>query len=99
MTLLTPTLLKNLGINLSEQDYTLLDNHFQTTLNDRVIGEIVLELSPEQATELAALDQATDEEIMTWLTTNVTNITDIVSDEVDILLGELAESSEAIDQA
>lgn len=96
MSLLSPTLLENLGINLSEEHYQALAEHFETTLNERVINEIVLELSPEQAEQLSQLQQAGDEEILTWLKANVPDVADIVADEVDILLGEIAENSEAI---
>jgi len=96
MPLLSPTLLENLGINLSEKHYQALAEHFETTLNERVINEIVLELSPEQAEQLSQLQQAGDEEILTWLKANVPDVADIVADEVDILLGEIAENSEAI---
>ena len=96
MALLSKELLINLGITLSDQDYELLAEHFESTLNERVINEIVLELSPEQATQLAGLEQASDDEVLTWLQTNVPDVADIVSDEVDILLGELADNSDAI---
>jgi hypothetical protein len=96
MALLTPTLLENLGINLSEEHYQALAEHFETTLNERVINEIVLELSPEQAEQLATLQGAGDEEVLGWLKANVPDMAEIVTDEVDILLGEIAENSEAI---
>lgn len=96
MPLLSPTLLENLGINLSEEHYQALAEHFETTLNERVINEIVLELSPEQAEQLATLQQAGDEEVLAWLKANVPDVAEIVTDEVDILLGEIAENSEAI---
>lgn len=96
MPLLTPALLTELGINLSEQDYKLLSDHFETTLNERVINEIVLDLTPEQAQGLADLENASDEEILAWLKSNVSDIAEIVADEVDILLGEVADSSESI---
>lgn len=96
MTLLTKQLLNDLGIELREGDYELLAEHFDTTLHDRVIDEIVLELEPEQAQELADMKDANDDELLSWLTVNVKNFPEIVSDEIDILLGELAENSEAI---
>ncbi len=95
MALLSKTLLKELGIELSEQDYELLSEHFDTTLRNRVIEEIVVELTPEQAQELATLQSANDDQLLAWLSANVPNFSEIVSDEVDILLGELAENSEA----
>lgn len=96
MALLNKTLLETLGINLSDQDYALLADHFETTLHERVINEITFELDPAQARELASLQDASDEVLLQWLTANVPDLGDIVSDEVDILLGELAENSEAI---
>lgn len=96
MALLDASLLESLGIQLSEQDLNLLSEHFETTLRERVINEITLELDPDQARELASMQQASDNELMQWLTVNVPDLADIVSDEVDILLGELAEHSEVI---
>lgn len=72
-----------------------LADHFETTLRERVIGEIVEELSPERAQELAGLDGVSDEQLHAWLQANVLDFGDIVSNEVDILLGEPAENSEA----
>ncbi len=95
MALLDKQLLQDLGIELDEQDYELLDEHFESTLQARVINEIVEELTPEQAEQLATLQGADDEQLLTWLTANVPTFKEIVSDEVDILLGELAENNEA----
>lgn len=95
MALLTRTLLNDLGIELDDQNYILLEEHFETTLRDRVINEVVDGLSPEQAEELATMQTSTDEQLLDWLRANVPDFSDIVSDEVDILLGELAENSEA----
>lgn len=96
MPMLTKEFLKSLGINLVDEDYIHLSEHFESTLHDRVINEIVLELSPAQAHELAAMQQAPDSELQRWLQQNVSGLADIVSDEVDILLGEIAEGSQAI---
>lgn len=96
MPLLTPQLLTDLGIALSEPDYQSLAEHFETTLDERVINEIVLELTPEQAEQLASLQQSDDGAVLQWLQANVPDLADIVADEIDILLGELADSSEAL---
>jgi hypothetical protein len=80
---------------LDDRDYQLLEEHFETTLRTRVIEEIVEELSPEQAHELATMQNENDDRLLAWLHVNVLDFGDIVSDEVDILLGELAEHSEA----
>ena len=96
MAILSKQLIQDLGIELNEQDYASLSEHFETTLQERVINEITMELSPEQAQELATMQSASDEALLAWLQANVTDLAEIVSDEVDILLGELAENSEAI---
>jgi predicted transcriptional regulator len=96
MAILSKQLIQDLGIELNEQDYASLSEHFETTLQERVINEITMELSPEQAQELATMQSASDEDLLAWLQANVTDLAEIVSDEVDILLGELAENSEAI---
>lgn len=96
MAILSKQLIQDLGIELNEQDYASLSEHFETTLQERVINEITMELSPEQAQELATMQSASDEDLLAWLQANVTDLPEIVSDEVDILLGELAENSEAI---
>jgi tRNA A37 N6-isopentenylltransferase MiaA len=99
MALLTRELLQDLGIHMDDQNYAMLEEHFETTLQERVIAEIVEELSPEQAQELATMQGAGDEQLLQWLQVNVLDLADIVSDEIDILLGELAEHSEAFNQS
>ena len=74
-----------------------LAEHFEATLDERVINEIVLGLTPEQAQQLAELQQAGDDTILEWLQANVPDLADIVADEIDILLGELAENTGALD--
>ena len=96
MPLLSRTILQNLGIELSDEDFASLAEHFETTLDERVFNEVVLELTPEQAEQLAAMQQSSDEDVLGWLQANVPALPEIVADEVDILLGELAENSEAL---
>lgn len=97
MPLLSRTILQNLGIELSDEDFASLAEHFETTLDERVFNEVVLELTPEQAEQLAAMQQSSDEDVLGWLQANVPALPEIVADEVDILLGELAESSETLE--
>jgi len=99
MAILNKQLLEDLGIQLDDQDYQLLEEHFETTLRARVLEEIIEELAPEQVHELAALQNESDDRLLAWLHANVLDFRDIVSDEVDILLGELAENSEAFNSA
>lgn len=97
MAILSKQILEQLGIQLSDDDYASLAEHFETTLNERVFDEIALELTPEQAEQLAAMRESSDDELLSWLQTNVPALSEIVADEVDILLGEIAESSEELE--
>lgn len=97
MPILTKVVLQNIGVVLSDEDYASLSEHFDSTLNERVIDEIALEITPEQAVELSTLENADDATVSAWLQQNVTNLSEIISDEVDILLGELAEHSGTLD--
>lgn len=96
MPLLTREYLSSLGVELNDESYALLAEHFDTTLQERVVDEVVAELTPEQAAELAHLHTTNDDAIYSWLEQNVPDFADIVADEVDILLGEVAEDSERI---
>ena len=96
MALLTHEFLQEIGLELDQDTFASLEQHAEATLHERVISEVVEELSPEQAEELSSLQNADDETIQRWLVDNVPDLQDIVSDEVDILLGEIAESSDAI---
>lgn len=95
MSLLDREFLSELNINLDEANYQALSAHFEETLYERVIREVVDELPEDKAAELAHL-QTTDEGANQWLIANVPNLQEIVSDEIDILLGEIAENSEQI---
>lgn len=96
MAILTRQILQDLGIHLDDASYEMLEEHFETTLQERVIEEIIRELSNEQAEELAHMKvgETADEELYAWLVENVADLPEIVSDEVDILLGEVAKDSE-----
>lgn len=96
MTLLTRSLLEDMGINLDDATYTALSSHFQETLEERVIDEVVQELSPEQAAQLAEFKNKDDSQMYEWLLRNVPSLPQIVSDEIDILLGEIAENADSI---
>ena len=94
MPVLTRTFLNDLGIQMDDEQFQSLAEHFETTLHERTINEVVETLTPEQAQELANLQGADDSTIQQWLTATVPDLADIVSDEIDILLGEIAENSE-----
>lgn len=96
MPFLTREFLAELDIKLDDASYEALADHFESTLHERVINEIIEELTPEQAEQLAQMQQSDDESLQAWLKQTVPDLSDIVSDEVDILLGEIAENSDAM---
>ena len=96
MVVLSQQFLQSLGINLDEQTRRAFDEHFEATLEDRVIESVLDELNEQQLTELAALRDKSGEELQAWLQANIPSLSEIIQDEVDILLGDLAENSENI---
>lgn len=96
MPVLTREFLASIGVELDDDSYGALAAHFETTLHERVVEQVVAELTPEQAAQLAQMHQADDPALYPWLQANVPDLGDIVADEVDILLGEVAEDSEKL---
>lgn len=97
MPILDRQFLESIGVDLDEANYQALDNHFETTLHQRIVDEIALEIEPEKAEELiTTLKDADQSVVQQWLIQNVPDLNEIVSDEVDILLGELAENGQEI---
>ena len=96
---ITKESLLSLGINLAGQDVDSLLDHLNDTLQERVGTELTEALNDEQLKTLVDLqDKATDEEVGNWLEANVPEFEQIVKDEIDILLGELAENSDGINK-
>lgn len=90
----------SLGINLEGQDIDALLTHLNETLEERVGTEITDSLDDEKLNALLKLQEtATDEEIGSWLSQNVPELQQITQDEIDILLGELSENTNAINSA
>lgn len=97
---ITESTLDTLGIDLGGQDKEALLAHLNDTLQERVGTEITESLDDEQlATLLDLQENATDEALGAWLEQNVPDFQQMVQDEIDILLGELAENSDGINQA
>jgi hypothetical protein len=97
---ITQDSLTKLGINLDGQDVDSLLSHLNETLEERVGAEITESLDDAQLQTLVDLqEKGTDEEVGAWLQTNVPEFGQIVQDEIDIVLGELAENSDGINKA
>lgn len=94
---ITRELLEQSGINLTGQDVDALLEHLNETLEERVGAEVVASLDDEKLKELSDLQESgTDDRLVEWMTTNVPELSDITKDEIDILLGELAENADDI---
>lgn len=98
--IITRDLLEQAGINLENQDIDALLDHLNQELEERVGAEITASLSDEQLKEMLDIQEhASDEQLAEWLTTNVPELEQITQDEVDIILGELAENADGINDA
>lgn len=96
---ITKEIIDQLGINLNETDADSLLAHLNSTLAERIGAEITEELDDEQLKTLLRLQEtASEEEVGDWIKQNVPEIEQIAQDEVDILLGELADGSDIINK-
>ena len=97
MALLSKQFLNTLGIELDDASSEAFSQHFEDTLNSRVIEEIIDILEDDQLEQLTALrDNGDDEALQNWLVENVPDLSEIIQDEVAILLGEIVENSDEI---
>lgn len=96
MKLLSRSFLDSIGVKIDDANYELLSSHFEQVLEKRVIDEIVSELTPEEAEQLATLEQESDQTVLDWLISNVPTFPAIIADEIDILLGEIATNADSI---
>lgn len=94
--LLSRDFLESIGIDLDEQTYDSLSQHYEDTLNERVVSEIVEDLESDQLIELTALKDGENDDLQEWLVANVPHLDEIIEDEIAILMGEIAESSHSI---
>lgn len=94
--LLNRKFLEGIGVELDEQTFDALSEHYERTLNERVMAEIVDGLDEDQLEALHSLEGGETDLLCAWLVANVPQLDEIIEDEVAILLGEIAESSDQI---
>ena len=81
------------GITLPEDQVEAFLTHANSTLEVRVGAEITESLNDEELDEMFTVQEAGDEvALQTWLIEHIPELNDIVQDEIDIILGELAQS-------
>lgn len=96
---ITEDTLQKVGIDLKDQDTAALLAHLNEMLEERIGAEITDSLDDTKLQELLDLqEKGSDEETGNWLQANVPELKEIIQDETDILLGELAENSDGINQ-
>lgn len=94
---ITQDLLKTLGITLDDANADSLIAHMNETVEERIGAEITESLDDTQLEELVKLQEtASDEEIGKWIATNVSDYQQIVQDNIDIVIGELAEGADHV---
>ena len=93
--LLSKQFLADIGVDVDEQTYQALSQHYEDTLDDRILRAVVTELDEEQLQSVVSMrDQP--EQLSTWLVENVSDLGEIIEDEVAILLGDMAESADQL---
>ena len=86
--------LQSIGAILPEAESEAMLTEINDTLNERIGTEITEALNDEQLKQLLSLQQSGDTAaIDNWLEATVPELSEIMSDERDILLGELADQA------
>ena len=98
VTIVTKAQLNSIGINLPEDQMQALIQHIEDTINSQIGEEIVESLDDAQLKELVQMQDydASAEEIDAWIRARVPEYDEIIEDNVAIVLGELANNSDAI---
>ena len=98
VTIVTKAQLNSIGINLPEDQMQALIQHVEDTINSQIGEEIVESLDNEQLKELVQMqdNDVPAEEIDAWIRARVPEYDEIIEDNVAIVLGELANNSDAI---
>jgi hypothetical protein len=96
---ITEETLQAFNVNLTGQDKEALLEYLNETLQERVGTEVAAMLDDTKLKELLDTQEtASDEQMGTWLMHNVPELQQIVQDEINILMGELNENSDAINK-
>ena len=98
VTIVTKAQLNSIGINLPEDQMQALIQHVEDTINSQIGEEIVESLDDDQLKELVQMqdNDAPAEDIAAWIRARVPEYDEIIEDNVAIVLGELANNSDAI---
>lgn len=90
-------LLTSIGISLPENEEADFLKYLYTTLEERVGNAITQLLDDDEFDALMELElDADDATIEAWIRTHVPDYEQIIHDEFDILMGELAEHADSL---
>ena len=90
-------LLISLGISLPENEEAAFLDYMYTTLEERVGVAITELLNDEDFDELMDLElKADDATIEAWVQQHVPDYGDLIQDQFDILMGELAQHADSL---
>lgn len=97
--IITTQTLQAVGIHVNPEDEAALLDHLNDTLQERIGVEVTSSLDDTQLDALVELQERNDDQaVQQWLVENVPELNDIVKDEIDILLGEIAENTDGINR-
>lgn len=86
--------LQSAGINIPPEQAEATLSKINDDLNERIGVEITEALTDEQLDEMMRIQQSGDQDALAnWMSANIPELSEIVSDERDILLGELADKA------
>lgn len=88
--------LASINITLSDSQKQALATHIDTTLQQRIFDEVIDAMDDDQLREWSTVQEKEDEARWQWLQENIADLDDIVKDEIDILLGEIAADADQI---
>lgn len=91
--------LKSFGIEVNEATVNSLLEHVNNTIDERVGAEITESLTDEQLKQLLEIqDNGTEDQIGEWIAQQVPDYAQIIQDNIDITLGEVAENTDNINK-
>lgn len=96
---ITKKTIESIGINLKGKKMRTFIIHINEMLEERIGYEIVSYLNDEKLQTLLMLkESASDVKVGEWLSEQVPDLQEIAQDEIDILIGEIAENSNEINR-
>lgn len=99
-TYVTVQTLRDFGLTVDDATVDALLQHLNDTIEERIGAEIVEALDDDELKEMLAIQDADDDDKLgEWIAAHVPDYEQIVQDNIDITVGELAESTNTINDA